>query len=116
MTLPRAMLDRDQLRDLRGTLGDPAVASLIDMMLRDIPTRVATVIAALAASESGLAAREAHALRGAASGIGARRLADACRAIEHADCPVAGRALRKIARSSCAALRRLRNQLTTSSD
>lgn len=110
------MLDRDHLRDLRGTLGDSAVASLIDMMLRDIPARASTVIAAIAASENALAAREAHALRGAASGIGARRLAEACRAIERAEGPLVGPGFRKIAESSCAALRRLRDQLTRSSD
>ena len=111
------VLDQEKLADLRTSLGDAALCTLIDLMLHDIPPRVKLILSAMAASQPRLASRQAHALRGAASGVGACALADACSAIERLD-HSAPSPLRFawIAEQACDALRRLRDQLSTSSD
>ncbi|MBA3878864.1 MAG: hypothetical protein C0500_04020 [Sphingobium sp.] len=111
------VLDEEKLADLRASLGDAALRTLIDLMLQDIPPRVKSILSAMAASQPRLASRQAHALRGAASGVGAVALAGACSAIEQLD-PLAPSPLRLawIAEQACDALRRLRDQLSTSSD
>lgn len=113
------VLDHAKLDDLRTALGSAALGALLDMMLQDIPPRVGVILTALAASQPRLAANQAHALRGAASGIGAQGLAEACRAIERLD--HAGPSPLRfawIAEQACAGLRRVRDQLSasTSSD
>jgi len=111
------ILDESKLADLRASLGDAALRTLIDLMLQDIPPRVRAIASAMATSQPRLASRQAHALRGAASGVGAVALAGACSAIEQLD-PLAPSPMRLgwIAEQACDALRRLRDQLSTSSD
>ena len=108
-------LDYDKLEDLRSSIGGAALGALLDLMLQDIPPRVGVILTALASSQPRLAASQAHALRGAASGIGAQGLADACRAIERLD--HAGPSPMRfawIAEQACAGLRRVRDQVSTS--
>lgn len=111
------VIDEDKLADLRASLGGAALGMLIDLMLQDIPPRVKLILSAMVASQPRLASRQAHALRGAASGIGACALADACSAIERLD-PWAPSPVRFawIAGQACDALRQRRDQLSTSSD
>lgn len=113
--IPDMVIDYAKLDDLRASLGGAALGALIDMMLHDIPPRVGVIMAALAASQPRLAASQAHALRGAASGVGAQGLADACRAIERLD--HAGPSPLRfawIAEQACTGLQRIRDQLSTS--
>ena len=108
-------LDYDKLEDLRSSIGSAALGVLLDLMLQDIPPRVGVILTALASSQPRLAASQAHALRGAASGIGAQGLAEACRAIERLD--HAGPSPMRfawIAEQACTGLRRVRDQLSTS--
>lgn len=116
--LADAWIDRDHLADLRAALGASEVARLIDLMLSDITRRSTDIIIALRNADEAGAARQAHALRGAAAGIGAYRLVEACREIETSRLDAAAdqaKRLAEAARRSCTALRRVRTQLVTSS-
>jgi CheY-like chemotaxis protein/HPt (histidine-containing phosphotransfer) domain-containing protein len=79
------VLDRtviDGLRDLR-ELGQPdPLRELIDLFLRDAQPRLQKLEAALAEPDLSKAAATAHALKGSASNLGARRLADWCAQLE----------------------------------
>jgi HPt (histidine-containing phosphotransfer) domain-containing protein len=76
------LIDSAQLADLRAALGDDESDLILGLMAGDIAYRVKAIVAAIAGDEGDKARAEAHSLRGAADGIGARRLARSCRAIE----------------------------------
>ena len=55
---------------------------IIALFMADLPMRCADLRAALAASSSGALSHAAHALKGAASNVGASTISDACAALE----------------------------------
>lgn len=55
---------------------------VIALFASDAPTRMDDIRAALAAFDSGALSRAAHALKGAASNVGAQALSDACFTLE----------------------------------
>ncbi|WP_296901883.1 hybrid sensor histidine kinase/response regulator [Polaromonas sp.] len=59
---------------------------VIELFARDAPDRMDDIRAALAAFDSGALSRAAHALKGAASNVGAQALSDACFTLEQS-CP-----------------------------
>ncbi len=80
---PRAcLLDVARIADLRMTLGERQADTLLAMMERDIAERTKVIVTALAAGDTATALTQAHALRGAADGVGALELARLCHRIE----------------------------------
>ena len=77
------LIDADQLADLRDALGDEESDMLLGLMIRDIGFRVKVILSAIAYQDEGKARAQAHCLRGAADGIGARRLSRSCDAVEY---------------------------------
>ena len=63
---------------------DPDMAELIDLFLDDLPNRVTSLRAALAAGDMAGLRRFAHQLKGAAGGYGYPTLGEAAAALEHA--------------------------------
>ena len=91
----RPMVDRDgaeadplidiaYLNTLRSSLGLDDAHVLLGMMAATLDQSIQTLVQALEAGDQGRVAEEAHALAGAATTIGAPRLAGMCRAIERA--------------------------------
>ena len=76
------LIDSAQLADLRAALGDDESDMILGLMAGDIAYRVKAIVAAIDHREGAKARAEAHSLRGAADGIGARRLAKSCGAVE----------------------------------
>lgn len=76
------LIDSAQLADLRAALGDDESDMILGLMAGDIAYRVKVIVAAIDHHEGAKARAEAHSLRGAADGIGARRLAKSCGAVE----------------------------------
>ena len=76
------LIDAAQLADLRDALGEDESDMLLGLMIRDIAFRVNVIQTAIAYNDGGKARAQAHCLRGAADGIGARRLAWSCDAVE----------------------------------
>jgi HPt (histidine-containing phosphotransfer) domain-containing protein len=76
------LIDAAQLADQREALGDDESDKILGLMAGDIAYRVKAILAAIAHNEGCKARAEAHSLRGAADGIGARRLARSCGAVE----------------------------------
>ena len=80
---PRAtVLDQARIVDLRAAVGAEQADTLLAMMERDIAERSKTIVTALASGDMTTALSQAHALRGAADGIGALELARLCHGIE----------------------------------
>ncbi|WP_331010082.1 PAS domain S-box protein [Sphingomonas sp.] len=98
-----AVLDADQIGDLRCALGEETVTLLLDMLVEEARVRPARVQASLAEGALDAAGREAHALLGAAGNVGATRLAQAARAVEHApDLKTAQEAARDLDKAAAA--------------
>ncbi len=76
------VLDEARIADLCVAVGVRQADSLLAMMERDIAERTKVIIAALAAGDAAAALAQAHALRGAADGVGALELARQCHRIE----------------------------------
>lgn len=76
------VLDEHVLSELQ-TLGADVVAEIFDLFVADVPTRLAGLQRALEDRSCDGVLREAHGLKGSALGVGARRLARICAAIEH---------------------------------
>ena len=79
------ILDRgviDSLRDLREPGQPDPLAELIELFLRDARPRLADMQAAAAAGDWGKVGAGAHALKGSASNLGARRLSACCADLE----------------------------------
>ncbi|WP_353205339.1 response regulator [Sphingomonas sp.] len=80
---PRArLLDEARIADLRAVVGGRQADTLLAMMERDIAERTKVIITALAERDTATALKQAHALRGAADGVGALELARQCHRIE----------------------------------
>ena len=80
---PRArLLDLARIADLRAAVGEQQADTLLAMMERDIAKRTQMIVTALEAGDSATALTQAHALRGAAEGVGALELARLCDGIE----------------------------------
>lgn len=80
---PRAsLLDEARIADLRMAVGERQADTLLAMMERDIASRTQVIVAALEAKDTATALTQAHALRGAADGVGALELARLCHRIE----------------------------------
>jgi HPt (histidine-containing phosphotransfer) domain-containing protein len=76
------LIDAAQLADLRAALGEEESDMILGLMAGDIAYRIKAIETAVACEQGGKARAEAHSLRGAADGIGARRLARSCGAVE----------------------------------
>jgi two-component system sensor histidine kinase/response regulator len=82
---PGDVLDRgvlDSLRDLREPGQPDPLAELIELFLRDARPRLADMHAAAAAGDWVKVGAGAHALKGSASNLGARRLSASCAVLE----------------------------------
>lgn len=75
-------VDWQAFDEIREAGGDELVADIIETFLDDASKRVVALEAALDACATATAAREAHALKGAALTVGAKRLAELCLSIE----------------------------------
>ena len=75
-------INSDRLAELRSVLDDGTIASLVDLIVREASTRPGAIRALLMDGDLPGASRIAHALYGAASNIGAMRLAESSRTIE----------------------------------
>lgn len=107
-------LDMARLADLRAAVGHAQADTLLAMMATDIVERTSRIAALLEEEDFARAVTQAHALRGAADGIGALNLAEQCRAIEHQIERTAG-PLSACATATVAAIERARRQTATSS-
>jgi len=67
---------------LREAGAEEAVDSILDTFTRQVPDRIATLVAAVASRQANDTMRAAHVLRGAAGTIGAKRLAEILEQIE----------------------------------
>ena len=76
------LIDSAQLADLRAALGYDESDMILGLMVGDIAFRLKLIQTAIECGQGAKARAEAHSLRGAADGIGARRLARACGALE----------------------------------
>jgi HPt (histidine-containing phosphotransfer) domain-containing protein len=71
---------------LHATGDDPAfLAELIDTYLAEVPSLLAAMRHAIATGDSAVLRREAHTLKSSSAALGAGRLADLCRRLEHGD-------------------------------
>jgi histidine phosphotransfer protein HptB len=78
-------VDLEVLNNLAEGQGDDEpdlIVELIDLFLEDTPRRVAAMQEALANSDDRLLAREAHALKGSSSTLGATQVAESCAELE----------------------------------
>ena len=78
-------LDLQRLEDLRqlgSTAGADLISRMVDLFIRDTPTALAAVVDAVVTSASEELKQAAHTLRGAASNIGATRVASLCLELE----------------------------------
>ena len=76
------LLSEARVADLHATIGSDQADALLAMMERDIAERTKAIVTALDTDDRAAALTQAHALRGAADGIGALDLARQCHAIE----------------------------------
>lgn len=109
-----ATIDPERLIDLRTAVGVVQADTLLAMMENDIAERAQRIVRLLAAGDTARAVTEAHALRGAADGIGASALAHHCRAIEQQG-ERSGAAITACASATIAAIAAARAQAATSS-
>lgn len=85
LTLLPDTVDLEVLNNLAEGQGEDEpdlVVELIDLFLEDTPRRVAAMQQALANSDDRLLAREAHALKGSSSTLGATQVAESCAELE----------------------------------
>jgi two-component system sensor histidine kinase/response regulator len=75
------VLDVEEMRERLGD-DDELVADIIRLYLDDYPVRVAVIAAAIQARDATGLREAAHALKGSASALSARRVVDAARALE----------------------------------
>lgn len=110
------ILDLARLADLRETLGDAHADTLLKLMADAIVERTPRIVGMLAQGDHVAAAKHAHALRGAADGIGALDLSRHCHAIERLG-ETASAPLSACATATLAAIERVRRgaQAITSS-
>jgi HPt (histidine-containing phosphotransfer) domain-containing protein len=82
-------VDRDTLAALSQATGDdPAfLAELINTYLAEAPSLLAAMRHATATGDSAGLRREAHTLKSSSAALGAGRLADLCRRLEHGNGP-----------------------------
>lgn len=78
------LIDIDYLSTLRSSLGLHDTHVLLGMMADTLDQSIQTLVQALEAGDRTRVAQEAHALAGAATTVGAARLAEMCRTIERA--------------------------------
>jgi HPt (histidine-containing phosphotransfer) domain-containing protein len=71
------------LRELDGPDGAEALREIIGAFLEDTPKRLADLRAACQQADTHTARRAAHSLVGSCGNLGALRLADLCRRVEH---------------------------------
>lgn len=73
-----------RIERLRGSLpnGDSLVDELIDLLLSDLPKRLAAIAQAIERNDAAALALQAHALRGGAANFGASRLDELCAKLE----------------------------------
>jgi len=76
------LLDQARIADLRAAVGEEQADTLLTIMERDIADRTKAIVTALTTGDAATALTQAHALRGAADGIGALELARHCYGIE----------------------------------
>lgn len=76
------LLDEARVAELRLALGERQADILLAMMERDIAERSQMIVTALTSGDTATALTQAHALRGAAEGIGATELGHLCHQIE----------------------------------
>jgi HPt (histidine-containing phosphotransfer) domain-containing protein len=81
-TLP--VLDPGVLDGLRVACGDDMIAEIVGLFVVDVPQRLSTLAAAIAATSAERVSREAHGLKNSALAVGAMRMASICDAIEQA--------------------------------
>ena len=79
-TLP--VLDPDVLNGLREACGDDMIAEIVGLFVVDVPQRLSTLTAAIAATSAGQVSREAHGLKNSALAVGAMRMASICDEVE----------------------------------
>ena len=86
MTDARDVLDLAELSRLREALpadeSSSLLAELIDVFLADTPVRIAAMRCAVGAGDAAALGEAAHALRGSSTYLGARGMAETCRALE----------------------------------
>jgi len=75
------VLDHETLAALRGVLGE-GFADLIERFLSDVPARLARMVEALNAGETGPVGFEAHALKSSSLNLGAMKMAARCESLE----------------------------------
>ena len=71
-----------ELRRLQSPSDPNLLTKVIDLFIEETPKRLAAIRAALEQSEPNAVAREAHALKGSSSHLGARRMSDLCEILE----------------------------------
>jgi DNA-binding response OmpR family regulator len=109
-----SLIDKARLADLRAAVGYAQANTLLAMMATDIVERTNRIAALLAEQDFPRAVTQAHALRGAADGIGALDLAQQCREIERQAERSAG-PITACATATVAAIEQVRRQAATSS-
>jgi HPt (histidine-containing phosphotransfer) domain-containing protein len=95
-------IDADRLAELRMISNEDTIARLLDLIVREASQRPQSIRHLLTMGDLSGAANVAHALFGAASNLGAARLAQAARAIEGA--PSANEAMLSLSELDAAAL------------
>jgi HPt (histidine-containing phosphotransfer) domain-containing protein len=78
------VLDPWVLDGLREACDDEMIAEIVGLFVADVPQRLSTLTAAIAATSAERVSREAHALKNSALAVGAMRMASICDAIEQA--------------------------------
>jgi DNA-binding response OmpR family regulator len=108
------LIDLARLADLRAAVGHAQADTLLAMMTTDIAERTSRIAALLADGDIAQAIKQAHALRGAADGIGALDLVHHCRAIEQ-QTERGSEQIAACATATIAAIAQARGQAVTSS-
>jgi HPt (histidine-containing phosphotransfer) domain-containing protein len=78
------VLDPSVLDGLREACDDDMIAEIVGLFVADVPQRLSTLTAAIAATSAARVSREAHGLKNSAIAVGAMRMALICDAIEQA--------------------------------
>ncbi|NCF29669.1 MAG: PAS domain S-box protein [Gammaproteobacteria bacterium] len=78
------IIDSDILSELGENVGAELLPEIIDTFLSECAARVDAIAAASATGDCALVAKEAHPLKSSSANIGALRLADLARVLEHA--------------------------------
>ena len=81
------VFDATVLEELRASIGDDDDGfgiELAEAYLADGPTQLAAMEAAIAANDASAVVRPSHTLKSSSATLGALRLADVCRRLEHA--------------------------------